>query len=387
MQSQSDELLEAHRILDFQCRHRDGRLFISDWYCDHPYVNEVMKADPTGPPPENSIIAYYFQNDDSTLHNQIVKFHASHGELDYAAERVFVSAGLSSLITAQMMLLARRGIRKLYYMRPLYYTYYFLAQTIGIELIAVNDTPASQSWVSLKLPTSRGEWLIFCDPVWFLGKSVNAKFITDIRQWQQATGGMVLVDGAFQYQRWIENDRPEETSRLLPSQTFRNLCPTKAVAVHGPRFAYCLVPMEFYEELRYCYANTAGSGSIFDHDAALKIMAYLNARNSNTRLVELMSARYQLLRSESFIEDPVGAEASYFCFVRTPAPQQKLIAMDQRFFDIDCFPDLIRINLLLPLHTLLPFIRMAAEALGVRVSTEGLIAAGIQPYPDESKAL
>jgi histidinol-phosphate/aromatic aminotransferase/cobyric acid decarboxylase-like protein len=378
MQSQSDELLEAHHTLDFQCRHRGGRLFISDWYCDHPYVDEVMRTDLTGSPAGNSVVAYYFQNDDSTLHQQIVEFHASHTEPDYIVEQVFVSAGLSSLITAQMMLLARRGIRKLYYVRPLYYTYYFLAQTIGIELIAVNDTPASQPGVSLKLPSNRGEWLIFCDPVWFLGKSVNANVITDIRQWQQTTGGMVLVDGAFQYQRWIENGRPEETSRLVPGQTFRNLCPTKAVAVHGPRFAYSLIPTEFYEELRYCYANTAGSGSIFDHEAALKIMAYLNARESNAQLVELMKARYRFLQSESFIEDPVGAEASYFCFVRTPVPGQEMIVMDQRFFDVDCFPGLVRLNLLLPLHTLLPFIRLAAKTRGVEVLREELNAAGIQ---------
>jgi histidinol-phosphate/aromatic aminotransferase/cobyric acid decarboxylase-like protein len=380
MQSRSDELLEAHHSLDFQCRHRDGRLFISDWYCDHPYVDDVMRAEITGRPAGKSVVAYYFQNDDQTLHQQIVKFHADHGERDYGPEQVFVSAGLSSLITAQIMLLARRGVRKLYYVRPLYYTYYFLAQTLGIELVAVNDVPAIESGAPLELPATSGEWLIVCDPVWFLGKSTSTDAIDNIRQWQQATGGMVLVDGAFQYQRWAENNRPEESSHLVPGQTLRNLCPTKAVAVHGPRFAYSLIPAEFLEELRYCYANTAGSGSIFDRDAALRIMAYLNARDSNTRLVDLMTARYRFLRSESFIDDPVGADASYFCFVRTPVPRRQMIVMDQTFFDIDCYPDLVRINLLLPLHTLVPFIRLAAEVQGTssKVLKRGLIAAGIQ---------
>jgi histidinol-phosphate/aromatic aminotransferase/cobyric acid decarboxylase-like protein len=380
MQSRSDELLEAHHSLDFQCRHRDGRLFISDWYCDHPYVDHVMRAEIAGRPAGNSVVAYYFQNDDLTLHHQIVKFHANHGERDYGPEQVFVSAGLSSLITAQIMLLARRGVRKLYYVRPLYYTYYFLAQTLGIELVAVNDAPAIESGAPLELPAARGEWLIVCDPVWFLGKSASADAIDNIRQWQQATGGMVLVDGAFQYQRWAENNRPEESSRLVLGQTLRNLCPTKAVAVHGPRFAYSLIPAEFFEELRYCYANTAGSGSAFDRDAAVRIMAYLNARDSNTRLVELMSARYRFLQSESLIDDPVGADASYFCFVRTPVPRRQMIVMDQTFFDIDCFPDLVRMNLLLPLHTLVPFIRLAAEVRGTssKVLKRGLIEAGIQ---------
>jgi len=138
------------------------------------------------------------------------------------------------------------------------------------------------------------------------------------------------------------------------------VCPTKSVAIHGPRFAYALVPQEFYEELRYCYANTAGSGSAYDRAAAFGIMEYLNSRLSNSRLVALIQARHELLRVAAFIDDPIGAEASYFCFVRTPVDPQHLIVMDQRFFDVDCFPGLIRMNLLLPKQTLVPFIRLAA---------------------------
>jgi hypothetical protein len=176
---------------------------------------------------------------------------------------------------------------------------------------------------------------------------------------------MVMVDGAFQYQRWSGNRQPEQTSLLLPDQTIRNLCPTKAAATHGPRFAYTIIPAEMYEELRYCYSNSAGSGSVFDRAAALAMMRWLNSPDSNDGLMGLVARRYRDMVELGLLSDPVGAVASYFCFVRLPVDTSRLIVMDQKFFDAVCFPGLARFNLLLPRSTLVPYVRLAARARGL----------------------
>jgi hypothetical protein len=151
---------------------------------------------------------------------------------------------------------------------------------------------------------------------------------------------------------------------LLRDQTVRNLCPTKAVATHGPRFAYSIVPGRMHEELRYCYSNTSGPGSIFDKAAALSMMRWLNSSRSNEPLLEIVRMRHDHMVSLGFIRDPIGASASYFCFVSLPVDKTYLITMDQRFFDTTLYPEFVRFNLLLPKTTLIPYIRLAAKTTG-----------------------
>jgi S-adenosyl methyltransferase len=53
----------------------------------------------------DDILPYYFQNDESRIHTQISDFHGAKSEGRLDPERIFVAAGLSPLITAQMLLL------------------------------------------------------------------------------------------------------------------------------------------------------------------------------------------------------------------------------------------------------------------------------------------
>lgn len=363
------ELLDAHHRLDHDSRDRGDRVFISDWYCEHPFADAVLPTSSVPALRGRELLPYCFQNDQLGLHAQIADFHESKGEGRLDADSIFVTAGLSPLITAQMLILKRRGVKRLFYLRPLYYTYYFLAETLDMELVPLNIDPMLDDDIKIELPQEHGQYLLLCDPVWYLGRNVSRSAIDAIRNWQLSTRGVVLVDGAFQYQRWTGNDQPEPTHCLIASQTIRNVCPTKQVAVHGVRFAYAIVPPEWHEELRYCYANTSGSGAVFDKVAASGIMRWLNGADSNSPLLEYIHSRYDSLTRHGYITDSIGAAASYFIFATVPVPAEKLIVMDQRFFDATCYPGQVRFNLLLPATDLSTYMRLAAGALG-----EGVIS-------------
>ncbi len=352
----ANRLLQAHLELDALSRDRGDRLFISDWYCEHPFAAEIVPPSAVASIEDDALLRYCFHNDDDEIHERIRTFHGARDGTDLGADEIYVAAGLSGLITAQFLMLRRQGIQRLHYIRPLYYTYYYLASVLGIELVPVNDDPLDRPGRRLELPPSGAEGLILCDPVWHIGRPVEAEYVSAIRTWQDETESLVMVDGAFQYLRWRRRNGQEATAALRRDLTIRNLCPTKTVAVHGPRFAYALLPARMWEDLRYAYANSAGSSSVFDHRSAIAIMDYLTSPHSNGPLLDLIADRYERLTATGAIREPLGAEAAYFCFVTTPVAQDRLITMDQTFFDTTCHPNLVRFNLLLPQNTLDAFL-------------------------------
>jgi aspartate/methionine/tyrosine aminotransferase len=357
-----DELLKLHKKLDYDCRHRNGRIFVSDWYCEHDFASQIIPQ-AARTITDKQLLPYYFQNDNDSIHEEIVKFHKARGERPLSKKQIFVSAGLSSLITAQMLMLRRMGVDVLYYVRPLYYTYYFLSNLLGVKLIPVNDKPLLDETSVLGLPTAPRSALVLCDPVWFLGRPISAAAITKLQSWQTSTGSLILVDGAFQYLRWSGNRLPELTASLSPELTIRNICPTKLAALHGPRFAYSILPENLWEDVRYCYSNTAGSGSVFDMPAALSIMKWLNSRESNDGLIDFIRQRHSQLADGGAFTDRIGAKASYFCFVTVPVSLKKLIIMDQRFFDTESFPRHVRFNVILPKAGLKQYLGLVIDKL------------------------
>lgn len=358
------ELVDAYQKLDHDRRNRNGRLFVSDWFSEHPYVDAVLPPAVRHGLTGDDALAYYFHNDRSEIHRQIQAFHAARGEPAVRPESVFIASGMTPLITAQMILLRRRGLRRVFHVRPLYYSYYYLAESLGIELVPVNEHPIVDSTEQPRLPDEPGSWLIMCDPVWFMGRSVDTRLLDLVRDWQSATGGMVIVDGAFQYLRWSDNRRPESASRLLADQAMVNRCPTKAAAVHGPRFAYSIVPPSLKGALQDCYANVVGAGSAFDRIAGESIMRWLNLATSNDDLLRLVRARHAVMTRYGLLGDRIRPTASYFCFASLPLDAALVLGMDQRFFDTSCLPGMVRFNLLLPQAELIRYVRLAAAVQG-----------------------
>jgi len=364
MDGNQSELLSLHKQLDFDCRHRNGRPFVSDWYCEHPFVDDIIPVNERLIPPSVRLEPYNFPNDTTDLHAEIGQFHRERGEGSVGADQIFITAGLSPLITAQMIMLKRRGVRRVNYIKPLYYTYYFLANTLGIELIPVNDAPLISPDAKLDLDRLTEPVLIFCDPIWFMGRNLAVAIIEQIRAWQSAEDRLVLVDGAFQYLRWKNNNQLELSSLLDPERTLRNICPTKSTATHGIRFAYSIVPKTLLEEVRYCYSNVAGSASAFDMHAARSMMKWLNSSRSNGALLDFIDRRYKFMTERGLLSKEVEPNAAYFCFVKFPLNPQNVITMSQEFFDTTTFPDFGRFNLLLPSKEMSAFIHLCAAELG-----------------------
>lgn len=348
-----ERLLTVHQQLDHDCRHRGRRIFVGDWYCEHPFISKIISEQDRGRIDNVRLAHYYFPNDKDEIHRAILEFHRRKHEVNIETKNIFITSGLSPLITAQMYMLARMKIRKIFYVKPLYYTYYFHANTLGMELIPINAEPLIGDMAPITLPESRNCPLILCDPIWFMGRYANNDLMEILREWQEATRNLIFVDGAFQYQRWDNNQCPEQTSKLCSELTIRNVCPTKIAALHGPRFAYAIVPEPLREELRYCHSNVAGSGSAFDFISAIRIMKWLNSTSGGQPLLDFTRKRYEKFIEVGLFSDVIGAEASYFCFVDIHVAKDKLISMGQEFFDTSCYPEFVRFNLLLPYSELM----------------------------------
>ncbi|MGS2809312.1 aminotransferase class I/II-fold pyridoxal phosphate-dependent enzyme [Nocardia sp. MW-W600-9] len=341
-----DILLAAHKELDTECRNRGDRAVPGDWYCTNPFLEDLLQL-PLGEPSRKELLDYYFQNDSQRLSNLIRAFHSRRGE-NIAGQAVFVGAGMTPLLTAHMAMLKSWGYTRLHYVRPLYYTYYYLADLLGIELIPVNGGALLGNEIDeLRLPPERSP-LLLCCPRWFMGKAVPRVLIQQIHEWQQKWGSPVVVDGAFQYMRFGSANVAEETARLDPSLTIRSICPTKAVVAHGVRFSYSLVPHRWLEDFRYAYANTSGSGCSYDALAGAAIMQSLGSDRSNTELLDYIATRRQIILDAGLAKDPFDADSGYFGFVELPlASEERVIKMGPSFFDIDDCQQFTRMNWLM----------------------------------------
>lgn len=342
-----DHLLKKHQELDYLCRHPAGRIFVSDWYCDHPYGKKYLPPKLFADISKQDLLYYCFQNDTDTIHKEIIKFHQKSDGVTFQKKEIYIGAGMTALITAQVILMKSKGIDTFYYTKPMYYTFYYLAKILNIKLIPVCDIPLNKTGVALNLPDKK-VCLVICDPLWYMGRSIVPEYIKQIKRWQHHTGSFVIVDGAFQYMKWDIHDRFEPTSQLERELTFRSICPTKALVIHGIRFSYTILPSRFQENMRYAYANSFGSSCVYSHKAALRIMEILNSPMSNGDVLKYIKDRYRYYIERGVFADPIGANTTYFIFVKMFSDNSRYIVMDQDFFDTTNYPGFVRFNLLLP---------------------------------------
>jgi aspartate/methionine/tyrosine aminotransferase len=179
---------------------------------------------------------------------------------------------------------------------------------LDIELVRLSDTALLSDDVELTLPDSQTV-LVLCDPIWICGMPLSVTHIDRIGRWQRQTGSLVLVDGTFQYAKWNQSDIGELSSRLPADLTFRVVCPTKALAIHGVRFSYMLLPSRLREEIRYPCSNLTGATGTFNDWAAVRMMEQMNSPARNTLLTEYIAYRHDsLLRAGIIVRtrDAVG---------------------------------------------------------------------------------
>jgi aspartate/methionine/tyrosine aminotransferase len=180
-----------------------------------------------------------------------------------------------------------------------------------------------------------------------MGISLAMTHIEQIGEWQERTKSNVLVDGTFQYLKW--NDVVRENSSLLNKEyTFRIVCPTKSLVIHGVRFSYMLLPAGKREDIDYSCENISGSDGIFNLAGARQIMRRLNMEESNKKLRRYIAGRRGDLQGWVFGQTLGEPSCSYYVFAKPLINKESCITMGQDFFDLAGFDEYVRFNLLTP---------------------------------------
>lgn len=335
------DLLDKHRTLDHTIRDDKKKIFISDWYCYHPFINEYIDGIQITSQQKQD---YVFYSDDKKLANLISLMHQKFDKKDYDINEILPGDGSTPFIAAFCLWLFKNDIKEVYYVPPMYYTFYYFLELFRIKARPISGKQIYEENASLNLP-DKNTLLIICDPIWYVGQTIKKTFIDQINTWQKQTKSYIFVDGSFQYMQWSGN-RYEETSIFDKEYTFRLICPTKFLALHGYRFAYLLLPRKFYEEILYLYANNIGSTNAYNPVFAKQAISIMLKKDYNTKLTNFIKNKYDILIKHASITTEIVPNCGYFIFAKVLTDMDKLHAMTQEYFEQKEYPNYARINLL-----------------------------------------
>lgn len=338
-------LLAKHHELDFVIRSDHSKLFLSDWNCEHPFVEHFLNGMPAAASEPERAAPYMFYEDDQHIVSLVAKFHKEYEGVNLDNRTLLVGDGSTPFISAFCEWAFEQGVTEFYYIPPLYYNFYYFSKLFGIPVRPVASRHPFEVDFFLQLPRKR-VLLILCDPVWYSGTAFRAEVVEDIRNWQESTGSLIFVDGSFQYMKW-GGSKGECTSQLLPDLTFRLVCPTKQVAIHGYRFSYLIVPAYARNQIRYIYANTHGATTADNIVFANTVMERLVEPEGNAKVIQHIVSVYTLLTNSRLLVDFIQPDCGYFMFAKTASPD-RILPMDGDFFEQPRFRDFGRINLLAP---------------------------------------
>lgn len=344
------QLLSRHDEMEDSFTDVDAGNFLFGWQCENPFAESMLEATRQR---ENNIdhIKYVYVEDDENLAIDIRKLHDSLDGL--SPEGIFCApGGAVSILFTFSAFLHNMGIREVYYIPPLYYTMYFAFKLFGIRVRAVSGLHAIEPGFSMNLP-KKDTILILTDPVWYAGCVVPETIVEAVIDWQRRTGSLVFVDGSFQYMRW-NRETIEASSRLAPNRTFRLICPTKLLGIHGYRFAYTLLPEETRPRFTTAYTNIYGSTSAANWAFAHEAVAAVKSRAITNCLVNRAEARHKGMRAQGKIASVFQPECGYFTFeqINVSMPKEHLM-MTGEYFDQPRYPGYSRLNLLSPSFSLL----------------------------------
>lgn len=337
-------LLKRHADLEATYGDGDGGRFLSGWQCENPWADcirglvdqQSRKIDSTD---------YLYVDSDNTVRRELCRFHQTVDGISLSD--VLCGAGATSVIFTFCAWLRQQNIREVFYIPPLYFSLHFSLRLFGVRARAVSGRHAFEDGFSVNLPREKTV-LLLADPIWYAGLSLSAEVISSLVEWQRLTQSLIFVDGSFQYAQW-NGSRRELSALFCPERTIRLICPTKALAMHGYRFAYAALPASLREIFMHIYTNIYGSSSIESLSFA-RIAPRLMTEGVITRsLMTLASERHQSLRERGIITAPWQPACGYFVFEHITAelPANSLL-MDGSYFEQKRYPEFRRLNLLSP---------------------------------------
>jgi aspartate/methionine/tyrosine aminotransferase len=318
--------------------------FLSGWQCVNPWSATIIERIAQSRAAIDAS-AYQSLNDDCSTHDRLRRFHNAVDHL--TPEAIFCGEGSSSISFSFCAWLKQNDIAEVFYIPPLYFALHFSLRFFGIHARPISGRQAYDSRFGMNLPPERGI-LLFSDPIWYAGIPLDDAVVDDIAKWQRRTGSLIFVDGSFQYMRWDGLLR-EATARLDPLLTMRLICPSKALAMHGYRFAYATLPATLRVDLVQLYTYIYGSDSA-DSVAFARIAAdeLENGRNARS-LTKLVAERHRHLRDRRLIGATWQASCGYFVFERINVSlPTEMVLMDGSYFEQRRYKDHYRINLLSP---------------------------------------
>jgi aspartate/methionine/tyrosine aminotransferase len=331
--------------LDVRMHAPGAKVFISDWNGSHPFVKEYVGDLCEKSFLDGDVTAYALPEDDKALLDKIGAVHEIFDEGPFD-QKVLVGNGATPLLSAFCLWLSAEGVRDIYYFPPLYYGIAKMLKMLNLNPRPVSRKHAFEPDFLMRLP-DRKAVLFLTDPVWYAGRRVTEEQVRLLREWQDATGSLILVDGTFQYMQW-DGRRKERTADLRPDQTFRLICPTKSLSLNGFRFAYLLQPDAHHEEMSLTYDCAHGATSLGNLMFAHRAINVMLSGENNSRMVDYGKANYERLIETGSVGEHLAPECGYFVFGRVGVPDGEYLAMDQSHFELDGFPGYVRVNLLNP---------------------------------------
>jgi len=339
------ELNSFYEELAFDLNDGDKGHFLSGWQCENPFVVEFLTRVRERSNEIDHRKYIYFDDDEDLV--EFVRAH--HTRMDVREpEAVLCGAGSTALLFALVTHLHARGVKRIHFIPPIYFTIHRAFGWYNIEALPVSPWQPYEDAFEISLPSDGASALFLTDPVWYAGKALSGDVVQTIASWQVRTGSLVIVDGSLQYLRW-DGSLPEMTAILDPALTFRLVCPSKQLCIHGYRFAYLLVPKAFERAVAWTYSNIAGPVGADSVVFAREAVAAVGAGSISRKLVRLAADRHRTLRDASVIQSAVTPDAGYFVFekINVALPENyKLV--DGRYFDQHNYPGFVKVNLLSP---------------------------------------
>lgn len=331
--------------------HDDGDKgnFLFGWQCQNPFAQDLLAATRERSTGLNHT-QYSYLEEDPILADKIRRAH--HLLDGVAPDDVFCGAGATALLVTFAAYLRTKKIAEVYFLSPIYFSAHFAFRLFGIRPRLISGRHAFEPDFRMNLPQKEEAVLVLTDPIWYAGLPLPEIVIDQIAQWQRDTGGIVFVDGSFQYMPWDKVIR-ERTAHLDRARTVRLVSPSKSLCVAGYRFAYIFTPFSWRQDFSHIYTNIYASASVdtiaFGYEAVDAILR----RDITNRLTDRIVSRHRDLRSVGKIESVIQASCGYFVFEKLKFNlPSNYVRMGGEYFDQPRYPGYTRINLLSPAFSL-----------------------------------